>query len=217
MRRKRWRRRKEKKRPSNRRRLVSALTAVGHPVGLIHQHPGDLVLLVDAGSSAAWREEERMRDAKEREREKRKEKGKDEERWMLRKKNEGKGEGVALCSLSSWLSLLSLPLLSHSLFSLLASLFEKKERRHQLFFVSRKEQRSPVPVRRHAGGKQRRDDQLQQQQACVDVVGLAKGNDEDDGDGDSRKDAAPEPLAMRPRRCCRCIGFRCVCLPARAL
>jgi hypothetical protein len=73
-------------------------------------------------------------------------------------------------------------------------------------FATKSSSLSRDPARRHAGGKQRRSHQLLQQ-ACVDV---AKSDDDDDVDG-----PAPEPLAMRSRRCCcRCFGFRCVCLHA---
>ena len=120
------------------------------------------------------------------------------------KKNDGAKKNVSTLSALSLCSILTLSLF---LFFDVFAPKRERERRYQAFFpffFSKSSSLSKDPARRHAGGKQRRDDQLQQQQACADVVGFAKGDD-DDGDGDGRKDAAPEPLAMRPRRCCRCI------------
>jgi hypothetical protein len=67
------------KEKNSRRFCLPVLTAVGHPVGLVHQHASELFLLVvDAGSAAAWGEcGEKAR--RERKRGKR---GKDEERLV---------------------------------------------------------------------------------------------------------------------------------------
>ena len=77
---------------------------------------------------------------------------------------------------------------------------------------------SSDPARLHAGGKQRRSNQLQQQ-ACPDVIvvvvsGVVAFADGNDDGRDASAEAAPEPLTMRSRSC-RCLRFRWVWSIAR--